>query len=118
MTAENPAGGPEPAKSQPGQGGALIERQETLPSTLLLNEPRPEEDEDGINLRDYWNIIVKRKWTVLTFFLITVTAVMTATFLQTKIYRASMTLQIEQQEAKLTKFDDVTPNETDRKSVV
>ena len=80
MTAENPAGGPEPAKSQPGQGGALIERQETLPSTLLLNEPRPEEDEDGINLRDYWNIIVKRKWTVLTFFLITVTAVLTATF--------------------------------------
>ncbi len=112
MTAENPAGGPEPAKSQPGQGGALIERQETLPSTLLMQEiPGLEADEDGINLRHYWNVIVKRRWTVLTFFLIAVTAVMTATFLQTKIYRASMTLQIEQQEAKLTKFDDPASSE-------
>lgn len=95
-------------------GHALIERPDRLPSTLLLQQAPGQggQDDDAINLREYWEIIVKRKWTVLTFFLIVLVAVMTATFLMTKIYRASLTLQIDQQEAKVTEFQSVTPNET------
>jgi capsular exopolysaccharide synthesis family protein len=97
------------------QSRALIERPEAmLPSTLLLagHDHGGGGDDDTIDLRRYWQIIVKRKWTVLTFFLIVVVAVMTATFLQTKIYRSTLTLQIDQQESKVTQIQDVTPNET------
>ena len=92
---------------------ALIERRDTLPSTQVFHEPpRPDAGGDSINLRDYWQIILKRKWTVMTFFLIIVVSVVTATFLMTKIYRASMTLQIDQQDANVTKIQEVTPTET------
>lgn len=94
--------------------GALIERPETLPSTYLRHAPphAAEEDDDEINLRDYWDIIVKRKGTVLTFFLITVVSVVTATLLMTRIYRGSLTLQIDQQDSKVTDIQEVTPNES------
>ncbi|SMB22884.1 Exopolysaccharide biosynthesis protein [Sterolibacterium denitrificans] len=109
------ASNPEPENEKPKSVGALVERRDMLPSTLLLQEPRgrqDDEDDDTIDLRELWNVIVKRKGTVLTFFLITVVAVLTATFLMTKIYRASMTLQIEQQEAKVMKIEEVSPSET------
>jgi capsular exopolysaccharide synthesis family protein len=79
---------------------------------LLEELQQREHDEDVLDLRRYWQIIVKRKWTVLTFFLIVVVAVMTATFLMTKIYRAALTLQIDQQESKVVDIQGVTPNET------
>jgi capsular exopolysaccharide synthesis family protein len=92
----------------------LIERPDQLPSTLLLEELHRQggNDEETIDLRKYWQIIVKRKWTVVTFFVIVVLAVMTATFLTTKIYRSSLTLQIDQQDTKVIQIQDVTPTET------
>ncbi len=105
---------PDASGHQPSRGRALIERPDQLPSTLLLEElqRRQGDDDDTIDLRRYWEIIVKRRWTVLTFFLIVVVAIMTATFLMTKIYRSSLTLQIDQQESKVTQIQDVTPTET------
>lgn len=100
---------------QPGsRGTALIERQ--AGSTALAHPSHwrsnvEEEDDDTINLREYWEIIVKRKWTVITFFAIVVVSVVTATFLMTPIYRASLTLQIERQEGKVVEYQGVTPNE-------
>jgi succinoglycan biosynthesis transport protein ExoP len=49
-----------------------------------------------INLRDYWDIVRKRKLLVLLFFIGVVSIVGLATFLMTPIYRASATLQITQ----------------------
>jgi capsular exopolysaccharide synthesis family protein len=95
-----------------GHGRALVERHEQLPSTLLLQESHDALNPETINLREYWQVIVKRKWTIFTFFLIVMAAVMTATFLTTKIYRASLTLQIDQQESKVMQIQDVTPTET------
>ncbi len=91
----------------------MIERPDRLPSTLLLEEfHQRDHDDDTIDLRRYWEIIVKRKWTVFTFFLIVVVGVMTATFLMTKVYRAALTLQIDQQDTKVMDIQGVTPNET------
>ncbi len=94
-------------------GGALVERAAYVPAPVLHPGPLPSEpdDEDSIDLRQYWHIIVKRKWTVLTFLGIVVAAVVTATLLQTRIYRASLTLQIEQQGARVTRIEEVTPTE-------
>ena len=63
-------------------------------------------------LREYWEVILRRRWAVLTCFAIVLVAMMTATFLTTKIYRASLTLQIEQQESKTAVLGAVAaPNE-------
>ena len=83
---------------------------------MQWGQPTDEPDEDTINLREYWNVILKRKGTVLTFFAIVVVAVMTATFLMTPIYRASLTLQIDRQEAKVVEYQGVTPMESPQDS--
>jgi capsular exopolysaccharide synthesis family protein len=94
---------------------ALIERNGA--STALAHPSQQwrsnfdDDDDDTINLREYWEIIVKRKWTVITFFAIVLVSVVTATFLMTPIYRASLTLQIERQEQKVVEYQGVTPAE-------
>lgn len=97
-----------PAGSASPQSRALVERRETLPSTQVMQDWMvDEEDDDSINLRQYWAVIMRRKWTVLTFFAIVVVAGMAATFLTTPIYRASTTLQIDAEEAKIVQFEQV-----------
>jgi len=98
---------------KPGHGSALIERPSLLPSTAHL-QPHlfgvPAERPN--RLREYWEVILRRRWTVLTCFAIVLVAMMTATFLTTKIYRATLTLQIEQQESKSAVLGaTVAPNE-------
>lgn len=102
---------PEP---QPEQGRALTTWSPSQLSTHVLQPGSHGQgpDEDAINLREYWAIIVKRKWTVISFFLIVLIAVVTATFLMTPVYRASLTLQIERTVAKIVEFKDVRPDES------
>ena len=93
------------------QSRILAERPTSIPSSAVL-QPEPgilADDEDGINLLELWRVLVKRKWTILTFFVIVVTAVITATFLQTPIYRATITLQIERQVPKVVEFQNAAP---------
>lgn len=95
---------------------SLIEH--PLPSAVSTQVFHPgfagmqDDDADTIDLREYWHIIVKRKWTVISFFLIVVIAVATATFLMTPIYRATTVLQIEREAAKVVEFKDVSPTES------
>ncbi|MBU1888037.1 MAG: polysaccharide biosynthesis tyrosine autokinase [Candidatus Omnitrophica bacterium] len=48
-----------------------------------------------IHARDYLYILRRRKWIIITFFLITVTAVTLATFLQEEVYRATSTVIVD-----------------------
>lgn len=100
---------PDDATPASRRARALIERRETALA------PRPgqdwladDEDADAIDLRAYWAVVMRRKWTVLTFFAIVVVAVMTATYLTTPVYRASTTLQIDAEEMKIVQFEGVT----------
>lgn len=52
-------------------------------------------DEKEIHLRDYLRIIGKRKWSVITFFFVTVLIVIIATFTATPLYLASAKVLIE-----------------------
>jgi len=51
---------------------------------------------DSVNLGDYWQILRRRRWWVLGFFLSVVLVVGVYTFTRTPIYRASVMLQIIQ----------------------
>jgi succinoglycan biosynthesis transport protein ExoP len=88
---------------------ALVERRDTALATRAKQDWLAEdEDDDAIDLRAYWAVVMRRKWTVATFFAIVVTAVMTATYLTTPVYRATTTLQIDAEEMKIVQFEGVT----------
>ena len=97
-----------------------VSPQESLPperpaTGLKSFEPPYGESEadEGLDLRGYWRVLVKRKWTVLVFFCITVALTATATFLTTRVYRATTMLQIDREAPKVVKYEAVTPAETD-----
>ena len=99
----------------PSMRKALVERAAPLLGPALpLDTTGSAEDAEGdeLNLRELWHVIVKRRWTIILFTLIVVTAVVTATFLKTPIYRASTTVQIDREDIKITKIEDVTPVES------
>lgn len=102
--------GDDPFKD-PALGNALMTRAHVPPSPYVA-EPSgpPPTDADEISLLDLWRALVKRRWTVITFFLIVVTAVVTATFLMTPSYRATLTLQIDREAPRVVEYQNtITP---------
>lgn len=87
---------------------ALTERNVPPPAPYVF-QPEPErrdEEREGIDLRELWQVLVKRRWTIIVFLALVITAAVTATFLQTPIYRASLTLQIEKEVPKVVQFQN------------
>ncbi|WP_295577851.1 polysaccharide biosynthesis tyrosine autokinase [uncultured Lamprocystis sp.] len=97
---------------QPPQGRALIERQPGVPIPAPPALPpgyEEESDSDGLDLRELWQVVLKRRWTIIVFAVIVVVAAVTATYLMTPIYRASLILQIDREDIKVTKIEEVAP---------
>lgn len=67
------------------------------------------EDKKEPHLRDYWHVLYKHRWIVLTCFLVTVITVATATFVQQSVYKATATIQIDKAAPNVLKFDEVSP---------
>ncbi len=64
----------------------------------LIAEPTPEQyDEDAIDLRRYWNVLLRRKWTVIAAVAIALLVALVATYNATPVYRSTLLLQIEPQ---------------------
>jgi len=104
-----------PSAETPEPGRALIEHRANWPGPVAMPEVHATEtelEEDELNLRELWSVIVKRRGTILLFTLIVVITVLTATYLMTPIYRASLTLQIDREDIKVVKIEEVTPVET------
>ncbi len=68
-------------------------------------------DEEGMNLKDYWIVILRHKFTIILFTLIALVASAIATSLQTPIYRSSVKLQIDREAVRIVNFEGVTPRE-------
>ncbi|WP_301101391.1 polysaccharide biosynthesis tyrosine autokinase [Propionivibrio sp.] len=96
---------------QNSESSVIALRKDSALSTHLQAPNLSQHDDDAIDLRHYWEIILKRKWTIIFFFLIIVTAVAVGTLLMTPIFRSSITLQIERNDAKVVEIQQVTPNE-------
>ncbi|MFO7642720.1 MAG: polysaccharide biosynthesis tyrosine autokinase, partial [Candidatus Competibacteraceae bacterium] len=97
--------------NQPEPRRPLVERVATPlgPARPLEIAAEAESEDDAIDLRALWRVILKRRWTILAFTLIVVTAVVTATYLTTPIYRASLTLQIDTEDLKVVQIEEVSP---------
>lgn len=74
-----------------------------------LATPQPEgyagvpavEPSEGFNLREYWRVIVRRRWLIVPFFLATVVVTGLVTIRQQRIYDATATLIIDVQAPKV-----------------
>ncbi len=84
------------------QGGPLQKFESYAP----LYPEEYQQMEEGRHLWDYLHVILRRKWTAITFFLVTVTTVLVGTFLITPIFRAQVTLKIEGENPFVSLFRD------------
>jgi len=63
--------------------------------------------EETSHFWDYWRVIRRRRWTIITAFLVLVTAVTVTSFSARPVYRASATLRIEKDQPRIVKFEEV-----------
>lgn len=64
---------------------------------------------ENIHLYDYLQVIIRRRWAILTFFIVLVVTVLIGTLKQTRIYEAVTTLRIERSSPKVISVEQVTP---------
>lgn len=76
-----------------------------LPSTEL-REVVPELEEE-IQLSDYIDVLIRRKWSIIIFLVITFFTVAVYTFTRTPIFVAQGTLQVSNKPSNVTKFETV-----------
>lgn len=82
-----------------------IQKAEEFPVSFPINYPFQQEEE--IHLREYLRVVLRRKWTVITFFLIVVTTVLIGTFMMKPIYRAAVSIKIDKENPNVLKFKDI-----------
>ncbi|PID34405.1 MAG: hypothetical protein CR976_00435, partial [Thiotrichales bacterium] len=64
-----------------------------------------EDDDDKINLRELWQIIICRKWLILNIALLVFVVSLIATLMMKPVYRASATLQLNPEKAQVLEYD-------------
>jgi polysaccharide biosynthesis transport protein len=70
---------------------------------MYLHEP---EEDDSINLLDYWRVIVKRRWTILTAIAAVLIIAAISTWKATPIYRSTIKIQIDPEQTNVLPFKD------------
>jgi len=80
-----------------------------LPSTEF-RESVPDMDEE-ISIKDYLDVLLRRKWLVLGFLFLVFISTAIFTFSETRIYKATATIEVSRQQAKVTKFEEMVGDE-------
>jgi polysaccharide biosynthesis transport protein len=63
-------------------------------------------EEDSVNLLDYWRVLVKRRWTILTFTAVVLAFTAITTFKAVPIYRSTIKVQIDPEQSNLLPFKE------------
>jgi len=90
--------------------------QGSLPSTEVY-QPVPD-FEDSVDLRDYLDVILRRKWLVLTFVFGVFVTTLVVSLAMKPVFKASGGLELSPQEAKVTKFEDVVATQLQTREFV
>lgn len=85
-------------------GSLPVIRKENLPPDISRSYY---EEEKQPHLRDYLDILIRRKWIVIVFLCAVVITGTVATFLMKPLYKASTTIQIGSGKTELVEFKDV-----------
>ncbi|MFO8089522.1 MAG: polysaccharide biosynthesis tyrosine autokinase [Desulfatiglandaceae bacterium] len=89
---------------------ALAEPGRNLPSTDVYDSAPPW-SEDEVNLRDYLDILIRRKWLVLSFLALVFITTLVFTLSMPKIYKAEATIEVNHETPNVTKFEEVVADE-------
>jgi capsular exopolysaccharide synthesis family protein len=100
-----PPGPPTGALVTEPAGGALTAND--LASQLWAERVEPQE----AHFWDYWRVLVRHRWTVISFFLVTLIVATVWTFTTRPVFTATATLRIEKEEPRVLKFEQVVPTE-------
>ena len=71
--------------------------------------PLPPRDEEEIHLRDYIQVLRKRRWMIISIFIIVVATAAIRTYLQIPIYQASSRVVIDPEPPKVLNIQEVAP---------
>ena len=66
-----------------------------LQPTMLTPQPAPAEDDEGINLVEYWDIIVDNRWLIAAILCVAVAAGTCYALLARPIYESNLLVQVE-----------------------
>jgi capsular exopolysaccharide synthesis family protein len=81
----------------------------SVPSIQVLRREADlfDDEKEGLDLPHLWHILLKRKWTIITFLLIVTLAGTVASFMETPVYQASLTLNIEREVPRIVDFQNM-----------
>ncbi|HEY6544989.1 MAG TPA: polysaccharide biosynthesis tyrosine autokinase, partial [Dokdonella sp.] len=104
-----------PALGNPAGIPVLRRHRDVAPATGQPIRPDVLDDAPGraeqIDLRSYWNTLLKRRWTVLGCLAIVLATTLVGTLMLTPIYRATAVLQIERDAIKVVDVSGIAPVE-------
>lgn len=70
------------------------------------------QDDEEILLRDFIDILLRRKWLIVTVLTLVFLSTLIFTLASTKIYKASAVIEVNQETPQVTKFDEVLGSKT------
>jgi succinoglycan biosynthesis transport protein ExoP len=98
------------APGEPGLEPARPPALTTMEPARLSADPA---DEDATHFWDYWRVLRRRRWTVITCFLGVVIAATLWVFTERPVYTGTLTLRIEKEPPRVVKFDEVVRESED-----
>ncbi|MCF8106262.1 MAG: polysaccharide biosynthesis tyrosine autokinase [Desulfohalobiaceae bacterium] len=81
----------------------------TMPSTEV-REPIPEFEEE-VHLRDYLDVVLRRKWLVVCVLLVTFVSTLIISLAMRPVFKASGTMEISQKAPQVTNFEQLAASE-------
>ena len=88
-------------------GREIREWDEHYPPDYYYNNNGYDEDDDDINVKEYLDILLRRKWLILACLIISVVIAGIKTFTTVPLYRSSATIEIKPDIPKITSFEDL-----------
>ncbi len=82
----------------------VVQKEFTAPD---ISRSYYKDKERQVHLRDYLNVIFRRKWIVIVFLTSVVITAMVATFFMKPLYKASTTIKLKSGKTRLVQFEDV-----------
>lgn len=80
-----------------------------LPIERMPADPRyaPLPDAETIHLRDYWEVLLRHRWTALAFLTAVLASTLLVTFFSIPVYKATTLIEIRAESQKVLAFQDV-----------
>jgi capsular exopolysaccharide synthesis family protein len=102
---------PDPRRDLPALPHGETGLEPARPGLIATVEPShrydyPGEDE-GVHFWDYWRVISRRRWTIISVFLVTLIVVTLWTFTTRPVFTSTATLRIEKDQPRIVKFEEV-----------